>query len=104
MIRFIGRVLLSLAEVLLPIALALWLLWPVIRLPRPLPSLPAIPSALFAQPSEKPVRVESADCAANKKTCKDMATCEEAKFYLQHCDRPRLDKDHDGVPCEKLCQ
>jgi len=38
-----------------------------------------------------------------KKYCKEMASCEEAKFYLTQCGLSRLDGDSDGVPCEKLC-
>ncbi|MCP5158517.1 MAG: excalibur calcium-binding domain-containing protein [Gammaproteobacteria bacterium] len=52
----------------------------------------------------QPVTEEAAGCSPNKRTCKDMVSCEEAKFYLQQCDRPRLDRDKDGVPCEKLCR
>lgn len=39
----------------------------------------------------------------SKRYCKEMSTCEEAKFYLTQCDLSRLDGDHDGVPCESLC-
>ena len=40
----------------------------------------------------------------NKRYCKEMTSCEEAKFYLTQCGLPRLDGDGDGVPCEKLCK
>ena len=40
----------------------------------------------------------------NKRFCKEMTSCEEAKFYLTQCGLPRLDGDGDGVPCEKLCK
>ncbi|NYZ69474.1 excalibur calcium-binding domain-containing protein [Endozoicomonas sp. SM1973] len=33
-----------------------------------------------------------------------MISCEEAKFYLNQCNLTRLDRDKDGVPCEKLCR
>ena len=33
-----------------------------------------------------------------------MTSCEEAKFYLKTCGLKRLDKDRDGIPCEKLCK
>ena len=39
----------------------------------------------------------------DKHLCKDMATCEEARFYLTTCGLKRLDHDSDGVPCESLC-
>jgi len=32
-----------------------------------------------------------------------MESCEEARFYLNRCKVKTLDKDGDGVPCEKLC-
>ena len=38
-----------------------------------------------------------------KRYCKEMSSCEEAKYYLEHCDLTRLDGDGDGVPCENLC-
>lgn len=42
------------------------------------------------------------ECGA-KRYCKEMASCEEAKYYLEHCGLTRLDGDGDGVPCESLC-
>lgn len=41
-------------------------------------------------------------CGA-KSTCKQMSSCEEAKFYLNTCGLRRLDRDGDGVPCEAVC-
>ena len=38
-----------------------------------------------------------------KKTCKEMTSCNEAYFYLNHCGATHLDGDHDGIPCEKIC-
>ena len=38
-----------------------------------------------------------------KRYCKEMASCEEAKYYLENCGLIRLDGDGDGVPCESLC-
>ncbi len=54
------------------------------------PSPPASPSA-------------SSRCGT-KRTCGEMASCEEARFYLDHCGVKRLDRDKDGVPCEALCR
>lgn len=39
-----------------------------------------------------------------RKTCKQMNSCEEAKFYLKQCGVLRLDRDKDGIPCESLCK
>src|SRR5262245_50057224 len=41
---------------------------------------------------------------AGKRTCAEMASCEEAQFYLTQCSVVRLDGDKDGVPCESLCR
>jgi endonuclease YncB( thermonuclease family) len=42
------------------------------------------------------------DCGA-KRYCNQMSSCEEAKYYLEHCGLSRLDGDKDGIPCESLC-
>jgi endonuclease YncB( thermonuclease family) len=39
----------------------------------------------------------------SKRYCKEMTSCEEARFFLTQCSLSRLDADGDGVPCEKLC-
>lgn len=39
-----------------------------------------------------------------RKTCGQMASCEEAQAYLARCGDKRVDRDGDGVPCESLCQ
>jgi len=54
----------------------------------------------------QPSRVEPAPgggftCGA-KRYCREMASCEEARFYLERCGLRRLDGDGDGVPCESL--
>ena len=33
-----------------------------------------------------------------------MSSCEEAMFHLNQCGRKSLDRDKDGVPCEKICK
>jgi hypothetical protein len=39
-----------------------------------------------------------------KTHCSQMHSCDEAKFYLDHCPDVEIDGDHDGVPCEdQLC-
>lgn len=40
---------------------------------------------------------------SGKTKCKEMESCEEAYFYLKKCGVSRLDRDHDGVPCESIC-
>ena len=39
-----------------------------------------------------------------KRTCGEMTSCEEARFYLDRCGIKGLDRDRDGVPCETLCR
>ena len=40
---------------------------------------------------------------AGKRYCREMTSCEEAKFYLTQCGAGSLDGNRDGVPCETLC-
>ena len=42
-------------------------------------------------------------CGA-KRTCREMTSCDEARFYLTQCGVSRLDGDKDGMPCEALCR
>lgn len=46
--------------------------------------------------------VDSYSCKI-KKTCKQMGSCREAKYYFIECGFTRLDGDKDGVPCEDIC-
>jgi hypothetical protein len=41
---------------------------------------------------------------AGKRTCAQMLTCAEARFYLSMCRVKSLDRDGDGVPCNSLCR
>jgi len=40
----------------------------------------------------------------SKQYCREMISCEEAKFHLQKCGLNSLDGDRDGVPCESICR
>lgn len=33
--------------------------------------------------------------------CSQMRSCEEAKYFIQHCPNTKMDGDRDGVPCEE---
>lgn len=36
--------------------------------------------------------------------CSEMHSCQEARWFLQHCSGMKMDGDHDGIPCEdQLC-
>jgi len=47
--------------------------------------------------------VKTSQSCGQKRTCKQMISCDEAKFYLVKCGLSTLDGDGDGVPCEALC-
>ena len=58
----------------------------------------ATPSAMQFSDSPK----AQFECGS-KRTCKDMTSCDEAKFHLTQCGLKRLDGDGDGIPCNGLC-
>ena len=37
---------------------------------------------------------------SGKRHCSEMVSCDEAKFYLNHCPGSVTDGDGDGIPCE----
>lgn len=41
------------------------------------------------------------DGCGNKRVCRDMTSCEEARFYLNQCGLASIDGDGDGIPCER---
>ncbi|MFA5119448.1 MAG: thermonuclease family protein [Candidatus Omnitrophota bacterium] len=53
-----------------------------------------------AEPTNMPVNFS----CGSKRYCKQMTTCDEAKFYLTQCSLSRLDGDDDGIPCENICR
>jgi hypothetical protein len=46
---------------------------------------------------------ETFQCGA-KTWCREMVSCEEARFHLESCGLTRLDGDGDGIPCEAICR
>jgi len=46
--------------------------------------------------------VADTECGT-KRYCREMTSCDEAKFYLSQCGRSSLDGDKDGVPCDSIC-
>ncbi|MFB8829086.1 excalibur calcium-binding domain-containing protein [Azotobacter sp. CWF10] len=46
----------------------------------------------------------SAYSCSTKKTCGQMASCEEAQYHLNECGSGQLDSDKDGTPCESICK
>lgn len=45
----------------------------------------------------------SMECG-KKRTCGEMNSCKEARWFLNNCGLSRLDRDRDGMPCESLCR
>jgi len=60
---------------------------------------PVAPSAAPTSPA-----TSGGFTCAGKRYCREMTSCEEAKFYLTQCGVRSLDGNHDGVPCETLCR
>jgi len=54
-------------------------------------------------PEPKHLPNQTFSCSTKRK-CGEMASCAEARFYLEECGLTRLDGDGDGVPCEVLCR
>lgn len=46
---------------------------------------------------------QSSNKCGIKRTCSQMKSCEEARFYLVQCGVKSLDRNSDGVPCESIC-
>ena len=69
----------------------------------------ALPGAERVPPWEwrKKAKTEKGDSSfvcGKKKYCSQMASCAEARFYLEKCGLKRLDGDSDGTPCASLCR
>ena len=60
-------------------------------------------AAKFGSAAAPPVATPGWSCGG-KTTCGQMASCEEATFYLRQCGVKSLDRDGDGIPCTSLCR
>ncbi|HSG63575.1 MAG TPA: thermonuclease family protein [Gammaproteobacteria bacterium] len=54
--------------------------------------------------ASQPVPAAAFSCAVEKTFCRQMTSCEEARFYLRQCGIRSLDGDDDGRPCEDRCR
>jgi len=61
------------------------------------------PAPVQSHSSTAPVPVMGDYACGSKRHCSQMRSCEEARFYFMHCGVKALDRNGDGVPCEKLC-
>jgi endonuclease YncB( thermonuclease family) len=55
------------------------------------------------RPAEVISTASSGQCGL-KRYCRQMTSCDEARFYLDRCGVSSLDGDRDGVPCEVMCR
>ena len=65
---------------------------------------PGEKSSLPSSSSSSTISTTSTTRCGTKRACSEMRSCEEARFYLEHCGIKRLDRDQDGIPCEALCR
>ncbi|HLP97739.1 MAG TPA: thermonuclease family protein [Sideroxyarcus sp.] len=66
---------------------------------------PSVKPAAQKQPVAQrtaPVMLYDMECG-KKRRCSEMASCDEAHFYLTRCGVKPLDGNRDGEPCESLC-
>ena len=68
------------------------------------PTSAAAPAPAAPAASAPPATTSGGFTCAGKRYCREMTSCEEAKFYLTQCGVRSLDGNHDGVPCETLCR
>jgi hypothetical protein len=64
----------------------------------------AKPPAQSRSAPGREVPAQSGFACGDKRFCSEMASCAEARFYLDHCGLRRIDGDGDGVPCASLCR
>jgi len=67
-------------------------------------SAPASRAPVAPTAAPTPAAASGGFTCAGKRYCREMTSCEEAKFYLTQCGVRSLDGNHDGVPCETLCR
>ncbi len=61
------------------------------------------PVALMGQGSSPGSDTSSFECG-ERQYCRQMRSCDEARFHLERCRVSTIDGDGDGVPCEALCR
>jgi hypothetical protein len=44
---------------------------------------------------------QSAFACDGRTYCSQMKSCDEAKYFVQHCPNVKMDGNNDGIPCEK---
>ena len=59
--------------------------------------------SILANASEYTYDYTGMKCGVKHK-CSQMKSCKEAYFYLEVCGVTKLDRDKDGIPCERICK
>ena len=67
------------------------------------PQSPPVRTVMVLQPRQSPVAGLRDSACGTKRLCREMSSCEEARFYLTQCGVTSLDGNGDGEPCEVLC-
>jgi endonuclease YncB( thermonuclease family) len=57
-----------------------------------------------SQTTQENVLPANFSCDVRKAVCREMTSCQEARFYLTQCGISSLDGDNDGIPCENICR
>lgn len=63
----------------------------------------AIPPWAWRRGQRTAAAAAAFECGS-RRYCREMTSCEEAKFHLRECGLERLDGDRDGIPCESICR
>ncbi len=63
-----------------------------------------LPRGACVESRPKATSAKTDSACGGKQYCRQMASCEEALFYLRECGLQDMDGDGDGLPCERsLC-
>ena len=81
---------------------------PESRAPQPEPVATSVEDRSWIKPRDNaPIAASAAPAASapsrcdGRTHCSHMRSCEEAKYFIQHCPNTQMDGDRDGVPCEE---
>jgi len=60
----------------------------------------------YRPPEAKPIQTRAAgpvfECDG-RKTCDEMTSCAEARYFVAHCPNVQMDPNRIGGPCKRLC-
>lgn len=62
------------------------------------------PNRVAKEPPRPALSAKTSNRCGEKRFCKEMADCSEARYFLTVCGVRQLDGDGDGRPCESLCR